>query len=371
MGIKSTINNQQVTSNSSKKASSMAELMSRAKAPVVNLSKGNIVEGIITKLTPSEILVDINAKTEAVVLEKDKKILRNLLSNLTLGDKVNVSILNPESDSGNPVVSLRRFIDDLSWEKLKKIQEGQEALEVTVKEATRGGFLVDTDMGFSGFMPNSQVSFSENPENVIGRRIKVFILELNRPEHRIIFSQHQILSSKEFEKLVEHFKIGQKVYAIVATITPFGIFVSLQIKQKDTAVDGLIHISEIAWERTEDIGSMFTIGQKIEAVVLRIDRGTKRVDLSLKRLTKDPFEEIAKKYAVDQKVTGTVSKVLTTGVVVLIAEGVEGFIRKEKIPPTVSYEVGSSINATVSEIDARRHRIVLAPILKEKPIGYR
>jgi len=350
-------------------ATSMAELMQKARAPIVTVGKGEIVKGIITKLTPSEILVDIHAKTEAVVLEKDKKILRSLLSTLKVGDSVTVSILNPESDNGNSVVSLRRFIDDISWEKIKNKQQSQEALDAVVKEITKGGFLLETKDGFSGFLPNSQTSLMENPQQILGKEIKAFVLELNREEHKIIFSQRAMISPEEFKKIVSVVKIGQKMDAIITTITTFGLFVSLQLK--GSTIDGLIHISEIAWERTEDIALHFTVGQKVEAVIIRIDWEAKRVDLSLKRLTSDPFEEIAKKYPIDQKVTGTVTKMISIGVIATIDQDIEGLIRKEKIPPTVSYKIGDAVTATVSEIDNKRHRLILTPVLKEKPIGYR
>jgi len=368
---KSNIKDQISKSNTSKTsgATSMAELMQKARAPIVTVGKGEIVKGTITKLTPSEILVDIHAKTEAVVLEKDKKILRTLLSTLKVGDSVTVSILNPESDNGNSVVSLRRFIDDISWEHLKKKQQSQEVLDVVVKEITKGGFLIEIKDGFSGFLPNSQTSLMENPQQMVGKEIKAFVLELNREERKIIFSQRPLINPEEFKKIVGSIKIGQKVDAIITTVTTFGLFVSLQLK--NSTIDGLIHISEIAWERTEDIALHFTVGQKVEAIIIRIDWEAKRVDLSLKRLTIDPFEEIAKKYTVDQKVTGAVAKIVSIGVILTIKEGVEGLIRKEKIPPTVSYKVGDSITATVSEIDSKRHRLILIPVLKEKPIGYR
>ena len=115
--------------NSSKKATSMAELMKSVKTPIVSLHKGSIVPGVITKLTSSEILVDIGSKTDALVLEKDRNILKNILSTLKVGDNVQVSILNPESDFGNTVVSLRRFIDEKLWGNLSDLTKSKKDLE--------------------------------------------------------------------------------------------------------------------------------------------------------------------------------------------------------------------------------------------------
>src|SRR3989344_4163814 len=126
------------------KATSMAELMAKKQPSIKSFKKGEIVEGTITKLTSSEILIDIGAKTEAVVLEKDKNILHSVLSMFKVGDKVNVQILNPESDEGNPVVSLRRFVGERHWGELEKLKNEDKTVDVTITDLTKGGFLVTT-----------------------------------------------------------------------------------------------------------------------------------------------------------------------------------------------------------------------------------
>ena len=116
---------------------------------------------------------------------------------------------------------------------------------------------------------------------------------------------------------------------------------------------------------------MFTIGDPLKVVIIGLDKQSRRVNLSLKRLLTDPFEETAKKYTLEQKIEATVSKSTSTGLVLDLGDGIEGFIRKEKIPPTVKYEVGQKMKATISEIDKNRRRIILTPVLLEKPIGYK
>lgn len=364
-----------VSSNTSKTSvSSMADLMRASKAPLVAFKKGDNIKGTITKLTPSEILVDIQAKTEAVVLEKDKKILRRILSLLKTGDKVEVTVLNTESEYGYPVVSLRKFVDDLSFRNLNLLKEEKKPVKIIIEIKTGGGYLVSTENGMQGFLPNSQVSFQETGD-LVGRTLDAFVLEVDRASRKIIFSQKAVQSAEDFVKLTKSLKVDQKIDAVVTSITPFGLFVSLQTDSKQ--VEGLIHISEISWEKVEKLDELFTVGQQLQALIIGIDKEAKRVDLSLKRLTEDPFEEIVKKYAVEQKVKGVVSKIIDSGVVVDLDPSVssgqiaEGFIRKEKIPPTVTYKEGEEITATVSQIDKRRRRIILVPVLLEKPIGYR
>lgn len=368
---KQEINN---TSSSSRLAASMADLMKSVSTSFVTLHKGDILKGKIKKLTSSEILIDINSKTDAVVLEKDKKNLRNILSTFKVGDEVSVSVLNPESDMGHPVVSLRRYLEDLMWEKLLNMQKNQEGLEATISEITKGGFLVSAKNGVSGFLPNSHTMFMSQSQDIVGKKINVFPLELNRVAHKIIFSQKPVLDLSAFNGLVKDLKIEQKIEAIIANVTPFGIFISIPISG-NKSVDGLIHISEISWDKVSDIDEIFSAGQKVEAVIIGIDRDAKRVDLSIKRITVDPFDEIVKKFAVDQKVAAKVTQVVPTGVVLEIEENggqkTEGFIRREKIPPNVSYEIGDKINATITQIDKRKHRIILVPVLLEKPMGYK
>lgn len=375
---------QKSTSNPSQQTSLMAKLLATQKSSLRVLHKGDLIKGTITKLTPKEILVDIQAKTEAVVLEKDKKILRSLLDALKVGDEVEISVLNPESDLGHPVVSLRRFMEHRVWNKLSDYQKKKQTIQATVREITRGGYLLETLEGVVGFLPNSQISYSkfskaslenvpgQRDQDILGRSLDVFILELNRIGKKIIFSQKPVIGIEEFEQRIGEVKTGQKTTAIVTNITAFGLFVTLP---EFDNLDGLIHISEIAWDKVENIGGMFSSGENVEVVVIGIDKEAKRAELSIRKLTTDPFEEIIRNVAIDQKLEGTVTKVFSSGIYLEFKadtlKSAEGFIRKEKIPPNTNYELGQTVSATVSEIDRKRHRIMLTPVLTEKPIGYR
>lgn len=346
----------------------MADLMASYKPDVRTLHKGEIIEGTITKLTASEILVDIGAKTEAVVLEKEKSSLRVLLSSLKVGDKVNIQVLNPESDQGNPVVSLRRFMEDRIWGDLEAKKNKKEVIEATVNDSTKGGFLV-TGAGIAGFLPNSQVSFSDNPDDLIGKTIKVAVLEINKQDRRIIFSQKATVNAADFEEAIKGLSQGQKISAKVTNTAPFGVFVV--IDNNGRKVEGFIHQSEISWESSEGQSDSYKKGDVIEAKISGFDKENKRVSLSLKRLTEDPFSQNVKSLSIDSKTTGTVKKVSSIGVTIELPNGVEGLIKKEKIPPGTTYVSGDSVEVTVSEIDIDRRRVIVSPVLKEKPIGYR
>lgn len=346
-------------------ATSMAELMAKSAPSIKSFKKGEQVDGTITKLTSNEILVDIGAKTEAVVLEKDKVILHTLLNSLKVGDTVKVSILNPESDQGNPVVSLRRFIDERLWGDLEKLKNDEVIMDITITDLTKGGFLVSTSDGLSGFLPNSQAILNDTPSSFLGKKMKAVVLEINRPLHKIIFSQKAATSDDDFSKAVSEIKIGEEVEAVVSNATTFGIFVSVK------GAEGFIHLSELSWDRLESAENFYKTGDKIKAKVIGIDKDGKRVNLSVKRLTQDPFEEASREFSIDKKVNAKIIKINSLGLTLDLGENIEGLIKKEKIPPSTKYATGDEVEAVVAEVDVKRHRVVLVPVLKEKPIGYR
>ena len=364
-----------INSGSKTPAKSMAELMAAHTVSFKTFHKGDAVTGVVTKLTKNEILVDIQAKSLAVVLEKEKALMNTLLSRLTLGDTVEVTVLNPESDMGNPVVSLRRFLSNVSWAQLDKALKSEEQLSVRVTDVTKGGLVVMTDSGLSGFLPNSHINAGDQLS--VNKQVKVRVIEINRADNKIIFSQKLTISKDLFESAIKQLKVGESVSVNVMNVVQFGVFVSVPIagmknvEGLDLNLDGLIHISEISWEKVEEIGQRFISGQQITAKIIGFDKNTRRVDLSMKQLTDDPFTLLLEKYPVDKKVAGEVTKLDENGVHIALDEGIEGLIRKDKIPPTVSFSEGQKINATVSEIDKRRRKIYLLPVLLDKPIGYR
>lgn len=351
----------------------MAQLLAAQSQKITTFRKSDAVSGTITKLTPSEILVDLGAKSEAFVLEKDRRILRSILSLLHVGESVTVTIVSVESEMGYPVVSLRRHIDAMLWEKLEKFHQDQEPVAVTITEETRGGFLAEGEMGFVGFLPHSQVSpASFSRGSIQGSRLEVFVHELARVQRKIVLSQKRVLREEEFARATQDITPSCVVEVTVSQATHFGIFVVLH--RNGVALDGFIHISEVSWEPLHDLLA-FVPGSSLTCEVIGVDRDARRIELSLKRLTADPFQAVAKQFTIDEKVLGKVARVSSYGVHVTIhlpGDGeTEAVIRKEKVPPNMQFEVGSEVSAVVAEIDQRRRKIFLVPVLKEKPIGYR
>ena len=354
-----------------KSSSAMAQLLESHKNSIVPLHKGEVVKGKISKLTSSEILVNVGGKAAALVLEKDKAILHTLLSTFKVGDSVEVLVLTPESDSGQPIVSLRRYLGNITWKKLEELIKNKELIDVNVTDVVKSGYIVKTSFGSSGFLPQSHISYVGNQDISMGATIPVSVLELSRKDNKIIFSQKPVLTDEDFAKLTSKFKPDQKVAVSVTNVAPFGLFVALSVKGMDALLEGFIHISELSWEKTAELGNLFAVGQQVDAVILKFDNEAKKVQLSIKRLTKDPFEEIMAAYPVDKKIEGAVEKVEESGISVRLSESIEGFIKRVKLPPSTIYVAGQKITVLVSEYDKRRKRVLLVPVLLEKPIGYR
>ncbi len=373
--IKSTGSSLRQNSRQASGAKSMAELMAKQGSNLQILQRGQTVEGTIKKLTPSEILMDIGAKGDALVIEYDRQNLENLLSYLKVGDYVRATVISAESEEGFPVLSLRRTLDDIIFKRFEELSKNEEAFEVTVVEDTRGGYFAQTAEGVRGFLPNSQVLPGDS---ITGKKIMVKILEFDRPKKRVVFSQkatHYVMNPETIKKYVKRNDI---IEAKVTSVTPYGIFAAITPKDA-VKIEGFVHISEVSYERVENLISLFKVGQDLKAQVLDIDLLNKRVNLSIKRTQKDAFEEAKTRYSPEKIVKGVVKAVRSRGVTIEIESGISGFIPSDKIPHFAEasrgkpsgYNIGDTIECEVVEVDERRRVIIVSPVLKAVPIGYR
>lgn len=343
----------------------MEELLAKTGYQPHGLKKGQEIEGIITSLTPRGIRVDIGAKTESLVLEKDKRILDDLLSTLKAGDKVRAVVLNPESEEGFAVLSLRRQRKKKAWQEVTKAQEQDEPLEVVVTDLTRGGVLADFG-GVRGFIPLSHL-VTPLDEKILGQTLKVKVLEVVPQENRLLFSQKTAsIKTADLQKELSKIKINQVYTGTISGITNFGLFVRI-----GEGIEGLAHISEISWGKVEDLEKQFKIGDQVQVLVTGVDLKTQKLNLSLRQLMPDPWMEISKKFTTDQQVQGKVSRTSRVGVFVLLEEDLEGLIPKSKIPIGQILKEQDKVNCVVESVDVQKRRINLTPVLKEKPIGYK
>jgi len=352
---------------STSKANSMAELMARQTSQFQPLKRGDIVTGTVKKLTPREILLDIGYKSDALVIEYDKQNLENLLSLLKVGDTVKASVISPESEEGFPVLSLRRMLEERVYGALETVFKADSTVKATILEVTRGGYFIETDGGIKGFLPNSQ--FMDGKLNQ-GDTVDVKVIEFDREKKRVIVSQkatHYLMNIAEIEKVIKRDSV---IKGTVTLVTPYGVYLEISPKE-GVLIEGFVHISEVSHQRVEGLEGKFTIGDKIDVQVIGVDVENKRVNLSIKRLEKDTFEDVKKKYKVEDTISATVVDVKSKGVTLSVEEGVSAFISSSKIPTGTEYKKDDKIEVEVTDFDDKKRLIIVSPVLKTKVMTYR
>ncbi len=355
----------------------MDELLSMTGYSLKGVKKGDQVEGVVARVTPKEVTIDIGSKTEGVVIDRELETYRDALMMLTPGEKVVAQVIVAENDRGQSVLSLRKSIFDKRWEALADHQKSGTPVDVIVKEVVRGGVLVDFG-GLRGYIPQSQLDggLTKQLDKIIGRKIQVKIVEVDKATNRLVFSQRAIsdgaLLAKQKEVL-DALAVGDTVTATITGVVPFGAFAKIKVSkdEKEFEVEGLIHISEIAWEKVEDPGQYLKVGDTVKVKVIGIDTETGKLTLSLKQLLPDPWENVLDMFEKDSNVKGTVSRVSPYGIFVTLSPGIEGLIHISKITPGEEPKAGDEMTCLIEDIKPEQRKISLSVALTEKPIGYR
>ncbi len=353
----------------------MEELLSQTGYSFKTHKRGDQVTGIIIALSPSEVLIDIGAKSFAQVGHQELENIRDLINSLKVGDTITGTVIYPENELGYMVISLRNLGYEKRWDTLSEKLESDSEVEVKGLEVAKGGVLVDY-AGIRGFIPQSQLdpSISSDLQKLKGKRIKVKILELNKKNTRLVLSQKAVTQKdliKKQKEALDTFEVGKKYSALVTGTASFGIFVVVPVSKEGIEIEGLIHISEIAWEKVEDPQKYVKIGNKIDVMVIGIDKASGRLNLSLKQLTPDPWKEIDKKFKAEQQINGTVSRISSFGVFVKLDPGIEGLIHISKIPPGEEPKEKERVDCIIESVDSLKRKISLSLVPKGKPVGYR
>ena len=290
------------------------------------LVQGEVVEGTVLIVRKHEVLVDLGARGVGIVPRREVGFARAL----NVGDPVSASIVEPELDNGQVLLSLRKAAKDRGWDELAAKMESGEIIDVSPYDANRGGLLVEYD-GVRGFLPVSQLSAEHYPRvgsndkdeilqrlNVlINQVLKVRILDCDRKANKLIFSEKEAVKeglAARFEKL----KVGDTVKGVATGVVDYGIFVNVE------GIEGLVHISEISWERVNNPGDYVKVGQTIEAKIIAIDKD--RLSLSMKQLSEDPWMSEVDQFTSGQEVEGTVTRITPFGAFVQISPAVEALV---------------------------------------------
>jgi len=355
----------------------MADLLKDKRHSVPSYSLGEMIEGTLSSIQPKEVLVDIGGKANAVVGHKELEEIYDLFNDYKVGDKVFGRIISEENREGRVVVSLKRFAFDHRWKGLSKAYKEGEKITVVVRDIVNGGILIDHNT-IKGYIPPSHIDpeFKDNPASLRGRQMEVKILELDREQNRFVVSQILVTRKEEIaakRNILKGIKAGDVLDAVVEGVVPFGLFVRINPKSKkdDVVLEGLVHISEIAWEKVEDPADYFSEGDDVKVKVLDKDEREAKLNLSIKQTTEDPWVQIAKKYKQGDMVKGVVTRETAYGVFIEIEKGVEGLAHISNIPSGQEPDVGDKVTTQVDTIDPNERRIALSVIPTEKPVMYR
>jgi small subunit ribosomal protein S1 len=357
----------------------MEELLAEQDSDIKSFKHGDVVEGTVVRIDKDEILVDIGAKSEGVVSNRELY-GRNAETQpaLAIGDVVLVYVLQPESPEGHVVLSLRRAGLERKWRSMQEQFESGVIIEAPVIDHNKGGLIVDC--GIRGFVPISQiVDFPRRPQNdqprdaaqeiaeklmpFVGRKLRLKILEVNRKANRLILSEKVALYEERREKRDELFsslQVGQKVSGTVRSIAPFGVFVDLG------GIDGLVHKSELSWNKVNNPESGYQVGEQVEAEVIDINHERGRISLSIRRLQPDPWHSTVADFKVGDIIDGTVTKLVNFGAFVRVRDGLEGLIHISELshqrvahPGDVVHE-GQTLKLKIISLDSERHRLGLS-----------
>ncbi|TSC92806.1 MAG: RNA binding S1 protein [Candidatus Berkelbacteria bacterium Licking1014_7] len=352
---------------------------------LVPFTQGETIEVKIIAKTKSHLLTDVAGVMLGIVPESE---FSYDIDELKPGDTVLSYVLLQENEDGYVVLSLKRADKDRVWETLQTKKKNNEALSVKVSSANRGGLIIEFG-GIDGFIPVSQLAPAHYPKvegadgnkifsrlrKLVGQNLKVKVLNLDQKNNKLIFSEKSATNERLIE-ISNQLKTGCKLKAEITGIVDFGIFVKIDLEDdegKTEKIDGLVHISEISWNKEENWKTKYKPGQKIEVAVVSAKAG--RISLSLKRLEKDPWEKIIDQYQPGAKVTAEITRLTPFGAFVKMNQQFDALVHISQIDKRKlkSIKEGEKYDFYILSIDKDAHRINLtmkkATEKKETPLG--
>ncbi len=360
---------------------SMAELLAQAGPNSLRVfKKGDKVEGTITLINRKIILVDIGAKTEGVIPEKEVKLSYDFIKNLNVGDRIQAYVVREENEKGQLLLSIRRAIIEHKWQKMRQYFETGESFEVVGQELVKGGLLVKA-MDLQGFIPASQFSarWAGHYYKLVDKKIKVKVIEVKQEINRLVLSEKLVTEApleSEKKEILEKLDIKKVYSGVITGIVPFGAFVKVKAKEgktkeEDLYLDGLIHISEIAWEKVDKIEDYIKVGQEIKVKIISVDKNSGKLQISIKRLTGDPWQDLEKEFPVNTIVKGKVKKIEAFGAFINIKPGVDALLHISKIPADVQLKENQEVQCYIESIDPVHRRLSVGLALAKTTVPYK
>jgi len=329
------------------------------------LKAGDMVEGTVMSVKKHEVWVDLGANGLGVIFRREVG-----PSNLAEGESVTASVVDPEMDEGYALLSMRRAVKERGWSELQRMFDEQEIVEVVPYDANRGGLLIELE-GIRGFLPVSQLSAEHYPRvsdsdkdeiltklnALVNQTLRTRILDVSRKDNKLIFSEKEAVRGDMQERL-EKLSLGDVVEGVVTGVIDFGAFVNVE------GIEGLVHISEISWERVEDPRKYIKVGDKIKAKIIAIDKD--RLSLSIKQMNEDPWLSEVKQFKKGDTVEGKITRITPFGAFVQLSPAVEALVHvsemsdDESVDPEAVFKLNETKKFKVLDIDSDNRKIALS-----------
>ncbi len=335
-----------------------------------HLKRGDVVEATVVRVGPTEVMVDIGAKTEAIMRIQDPA-SDSLLTGLKAGEKILVYVAVPENREGNAIVSLARAHAERDWRLAQQLHDEGTAFDGEVIGFNKGGLIVRFGE-VRGFVPASQVvelragdrdQLEARLSKMLGRKLKLKVIELDRARNRLILSEkaaQREWRSEMRDRLLSELQEGEIRHGRVTSVCDFGVFVDLG------GIDGLAHISELAWRSVGHPSEILEVGAEVDVLVLGVDREKRRVALSIKRTKPEPWQDAASQLTAGQTVSATITKLVAFGAFARVAEGLEGLIHISELSddriahPKQVVQVGDTVLVRILSLESARRRLSLS-----------
>ncbi len=338
-------------------AKTMTDLLGSG-AEIRVLKPGDMVEGKIISVSKNEVYIDLTGYGVGVVRGRELYDDQATLNSLKPGDLIAASVVETENREGNVEMSLRQAGHERVWQKLKDLMESREIVATKILSANKGGLMVEIN-NVVGFLPVSQLSIEHYPRveegdknrilgvlnSYVGQFFNVAVITADPEEEKLIVSEKAVFE-EEMANRLSSLKIGDTVTGSITGIVDFGVFI------KFGELEGLVHISELAWQRIENPKDLFKVGDTVTAKIIAIEKG--RVSLSIKQLQVDPWQEAVKKYQLGQVVKGKVSKIMPFGVFVELDNDIQGLAHLIEL----AHEEVKSADQVVKEGEEREFKVI-------------
>jgi len=332
---------------------------------LLTLKKGDFVKGTIVKIEDDLVYVSVGYKYDGVIpiRELSSVHVEQASDVVKVGQEVELKVLSINDQKETMTLSKRLVDNEKGWEDIEKHLADQDVFEVVVADVVKGGLIAD--VGVRAFIPASMVErhFVDDFSDYKGRTLRVIVKEIDREANKVILSQKDVLD-KEYEEnkkqILSSLKVGSEVTGTISRITNFGAFVDIN------GIDGLIHLSELAWKHVKDANEVVTVGQQVTVKVLKVEAEQGKVSLSLKATQPGPWEKVASEIAVDDVLTGKVKRITTFGAFVEVKEGIEGLVHisqlahKRVASPYEVVKLGQEVTVKVIEFNPADKRLSLS-----------